>query len=65
LEFAPEGEPGVVPEESARRAEQRQFYAELKGPKHWIEIPGAGHSAHLDNPHVLFQRCLMGWIERL
>lgn len=46
------------------RAEQRAFFTALPGPKHWMELPGAGHSAHLDTPHDLFQRCLAGWLER-
>jgi|GEM_PF-345507 len=47
------------------RAEARALFAALPGPRHWIELPRAGHSAHLDVPHGLFQRCLAGWIERL
>ncbi|MFT7486433.1 MAG: pimeloyl-ACP methyl ester carboxylesterase [Candidatus Paceibacteria bacterium] len=46
------------------RQEQRGFFEALAGPKHWIEVPGAGHSAHLDRPHRLVQGCLIGWLER-
>jgi len=57
-----------VPGETLRfdehRAEQRAFFDALTGPKRWMELPGAGHSAHLDAPHVLFQRCVIGWLER-
>lgn len=60
--------PGVGEEDrqrlEAHRAEQREFFEALKGPRHWIEVPGGGHSAHLDAPHALFQRCLAGWLER-
>jgi len=48
-----------------RRGELRDFYAQLPAERHWIEVPGGGHSAHLENPHRLFQLCLAGWIERL
>lgn len=43
----------------------REFYSALTGPRHWAEIPGATHSAHLCTPRVLFQRTLAGWMERL
>lgn len=66
-EFNPPKEAGAEHQarSQAHRAEQREFYRQLPEAKHWIEVPGAGHSAHLDRPHVLFQRCLIGWIERL
>ena len=67
LEFErPAAEPGEPSRFAAKHWEDaRDFYAELAGQRHWIEIPGAGHSAHLDTPRLLFQRCLAGWIERL
>jgi pimeloyl-ACP methyl ester carboxylesterase len=57
--------PGGSWVDEERRGEQREFYARLKGPRHWIELSGGGHLAHLENPKVLFQRCLAGWVERL
>jgi pimeloyl-ACP methyl ester carboxylesterase/ketosteroid isomerase-like protein len=67
LEFvrpAPDGGGELLTFDEARD-EQREFLAALPGDSHWIEIPGAGHSAHLDRPHALFQRCLIGWLERV
>lgn len=61
LELFPPGQAPLA----ARRAELREFFGALPGPRHWMEIPGAGHSAHLDRPHRLFQRCLLGWIRQL
>jgi pimeloyl-ACP methyl ester carboxylesterase len=46
-------------------ADTRAFYVQLPGPRHWIQVPGGGHLVHLETPHVLFQRCLAAWIERL
>ncbi len=57
--------PGETLRFDEHRAEQRAFFDALTGPKRWMELPGAGHSAHLDAPHVLFQRGLAGWLERL
>ena len=67
LEFElPAGEGSDLPLlDEERRADARAFYIGLRAPRHWIELPGAGHSAHLDRPHGLFQRCLAGWLERL
>lgn len=58
-------EPGGAWFAEEHYAEQRRFYGELPGARHWVEIPGGGHLVHLENPRVLFQRCLAGWIERL
>lgn len=48
----------------AHRSDCREFFAGLPAHRHWLEIPGAGHSAHLDNGNLLFKRCLAGWILR-
>ncbi len=61
LEYFPPGQ--ALATES--RTQLREFYGSLPGNKHWIEIPGAGHSAHLDQPYKLFQRCLLGWIRQV
>jgi pimeloyl-ACP methyl ester carboxylesterase len=45
--------------------EQREFFLGLPQSRHWIEVPEAGHSAHLASNHGLFLLCLAGWIERL
>lgn len=64
-EFVPPTEdPDQLAASQARRVEQREFYAQLPDAKHWIEVPGAGHTAHLDRAHILVQDCLVGWLKR-
>lgn len=67
LEFEQPADAGAGPPllDEEHRADARAFYTSLRSPRHWIEIPGAGHSAHLDRPHRLVQLCLADWLERL